>query len=259
MKTMKNKNSLSGCQEKSRLLKTATVGTANDAPFGQLGNPMGKVWIAYEEDKEGNPVILITSPATNLVSVRVLHADVPQENQEASCPISEPAPQPFNPPSNLFLKDGYRDSQILEAMKTAHARLLEQGDRGEVKFDSDKRYKTKKRFVDIHLLVCLFFYIYTERRYRSGDFIYGLRGKYFSYCVENLKETGIVFCSKRYFYRMVSELMSIHGSFDDYIRAEKKPPIPFLKGEQYIPFWYEVYLQARPCFQSAISLEKKKE
>ena len=30
------------------------------------------------------------------------------------------------------------------------------------------------------------------------------------------------------------------------------------QGEQYIPFWYEVYLQARPCFQSAISLEKKK-
>ena len=256
---MKNKNNLSGCQEKSRLLKTATVGTANDVSFGHPGKPMGKVWIAYEEDKEGNPVILITSPATNLVSVRVLHADVPQEKQEASCPKAEPAMQASNPPSNLFLKDGYRDSQILEALKTAHARLLEQGDCGEVKFDAGKRYKTKKRFVDVHLLVCLFFYIYTERRYRSGEFFYGLRGKYFSYCVENLKETGIVFCSKRYFYRMVSELMSIHGSFDDYIRAEKKPSIPFLKGEQYIPFWYEVYLQARPCFQSVISLEKKKE
>lgn len=184
MKTMKNENNLSGCQEKSRMLKTATVGTANDVSFGHPGKPMGKVWIAYEEDKEGNPVILITSPTTNLVSVRVLHADVPQENQEASCPISEPTLRPSNPPSNLFLKDGYRDSQILEALKSAHARLLEQGDRGEVKFDAGKRYKTKKRFVDVHLLVCLFFYIYGKtlsvgRLYlrTPGKILFLLRGK----------------------------------------------------------------------------------
>lgn len=253
---MKNKNELSGCHAKSRVLKTATVispksASSESAPAAHLPHqykPMGKVWIAYEEDREGNPVILVMSPITTPVSVRFRHIDVQQEKVEKSCLTN-----PSSLPSNIFLKDGYKDCRLLDAMKAVHACLLESENRGLVKFDAGGRTPKTKRFTADHLMVCLFFYIYTERLYRSGDFFNGLRGKFYAYCIENLKDVGVTFSSKRYFYRLINELVSTKGGFDAYILAERKKPIPHLKGEQYLPFWYEVYRTALPFFRAAIT------
>ena len=217
-------------------------------PHAMIGN----VQVRYEKDRDGNMVIVIVTPVTETVSVRFRY-----ENGSGKVPTTESTDSPSVPQSNIFLKEHlYKDSCIQDAMKRSHVGLLESENRGLVKFDAGGRTPKTKRFTADHLMVCLFFYVYTERLYRSGEFFNGLRGKFYAYCVENLKDAGIIFRSKRYFYRLINELISTKGGFDAYILAERKKPIPYLKGEQYLPFWYEVYRTALPFFRAAITKGK---
>lgn len=157
------------------------------------------------------------------------------------------------PPVNVFLKPPYRDEQILSALRNASTQEFGDLHCGNMRYENENHVGKTKKYSDIHLLICLFFYIHVHQLNGSGDFYFGLRGRFLNFCRDNLECEQIRFCRESYFTRCINALEERNGGFENYIKAPDKPRVFLQKGDPDLLFWYKIYAEVEPCFKSVIS------
>ncbi len=205
--------------------------------------------IELESDPDGTPVIVIITPTRTLPVYKMKH--VFRDSKSGVRKDDKPRDNGGGPPApKKYLKAPNNDMLIISALQETDRKLLNESHVEKLKYRGNNGCKIKQ-FNDIHLLVCLFFYIYVNRLNASSDFYFGQRGHFHEFCVKNVPKS-IDLGSKSYFTRCINRLENAHYSFEEYIKADKKPDIRQEKGDFDFVFWYGVYLKAESCFKQII-------
>lgn len=205
--------------------------------------------IELESDPDGTPVIVVITPTHIPPVYKLKH--VFRESRSGIRKDDKPQNNGGEPPvPQKYLKVPNDDMLIISALQETDKKLLNESHVKNMKYRGSSGYKIKQ-FNDIHLLVCLFFYIYVNGLNASGNFYFGQRGAFHEFCVKNVPQ-GINLGSKSYFTRCINKLENAHYSFKDYIKADKKPDIMHEIGDFDFVFWYEIYLKAESYFKQII-------
>ncbi len=221
--------------------KTSLVGAIRQVRVGK-GE---KVEIELQSEKDGTQVIvIITEEGQPIPDVRVKHV-VRKRGTTVHVDDDKPKPKPMR-----FLKEGYDDTLIIEAMKKADKEMLNDEHKARLKYKDDEKYKFKM-FNDGNLLVCLFYYIYINKLYHSETFWDGQRGHFHKFCKKHLPET-FTLSSDSYFTRCIANLHTSCGGFEWYMETQGKLSRQRGKGEFDLPFWYELYRRASSYFQCVL-------
>lgn len=206
--------------------------------------------VEVESDPDGTPVIVIITPTAIPLNYRVKHVvrDKKSETVKDNELYNNGGGEPPAPPK--YLKVPNNDMLIISALQETDKKLLNESHVNKLRYRDSRGYNVKQ-FNDIHLLVCLFFYIYVNELNASSDFYFGLRGHFHEFCTKNVSK-GINLGSKSYFTRCINRLENTGYSFEEYIKADKKPDIRMEKGDFNFVFWYEIYLKAERYFRQII-------
>lgn len=205
--------------------------------------------VKVDSDPDGTPVIYIITPPHQLPTYRVKHMVSENPTVKKDKKHQDPDDDGSAPPLK-FLKPPYDDNLIISALQASDEALLNEYHVKKLKYRDERGYNVKQ-FNDIHLLVCLFFYIYVNKLYASSEFYSGQRGHFHEFCSSHVSN-GIHLGSKSYFTRCINKLVNKRYSFDEYIRAEIKPNVCTEKGDFNFVFWYEIYKKALECFERVI-------
>lgn len=210
--------------------------------------------VEVEEGPQGMPVIVIISPPGVTPTYMVKH----KVKSEKDSDKGGKEPPGGGGGGNTFLKKEYKDRQMIDALIESSRQEFGGGHEGTIRYHVGVNNDKVKKYSDIHLLICLFFYIHLNKLYLSDSFYNGQRGRFVAYCRNELEKSGYKFCSSSYFSRAVNELVYYNGGFEEYIKADKKPEINLLSGNQDFVFWYEIYRRVSVCFSKAIAKEQSK-
>lgn len=245
--TSRRQRHLARLADKRTIIKSRSTGGINKTTIVGAVRQMrvGKeqqVEIELQSEKDGTQVIvIITEEGQPIPDVRLKHV-VKRRGTMVHVEDDKPKPEPLK-----FLKEGYDDSLIIEAMKKADKEMLNDEHKARLRYRDDSKYKFKM-FNDGSLLVCLFYYIYINKLYRSETFWDGQRGHFHKYCKEHLPE-AFTLSSDSYFTRCITSLHTSGGGFERYMETQGKLSRLRNKGEFDLPFWYELYRRVSSYFQ----------
>ena len=216
---------------------------------------MRKLGVELETGPDGMPVIVIFSPTPEIPTYRVKHVVRTEDDSEDD--EQKNGGGGGTPPSgdHLFLKEPWTDLQLIEAMKTAAHDLLDEGHKGQAKWEEDGQYHIRQ-FGDIQLLVCLFFYVYVHKMDSGKGFFYSQRNDFHQYCAKYLAKDFYVGC-ERNFRGCINKLQNRRHSFDEYIKEGVQPNEKLGQGGTSLKFWYKIYRQAAASFDKVFCTKVK--
>lgn len=163
------------------------------------------------------------------------------------------------PPVNIFLKDTYHDTQIIQALKEASHHAFRNDHKGLLRYSiAQQTYKTKP-YNDTYLLVCLFFYIYVNKLNRSQDFYSSQRTRLLTFCRKQLNDPKFTLYSDSYFTRCINKLNNQRVGFENYIVKHERPPFRDENGIPDMLFWYEIYRNVEDIFKETFLPKNNKD
>lgn len=200
----------------------------------------------------GEPTIVIYWPSEpSSYTIKHVLKKENREEKKKNTPANDSKSVPVK-----FLKEPREDEFIITAMEAAAKDMLDEDHRCRLKYMEDGVYKFKM-MNDVHLLVCLYYYIYVNRLHASGDFWEGQRKYFHQYCKDHLPESFDL-CSDTYFSRCIANLQRACGGFEECIKSGGQMRREQYKGEFNLAFWYEIYRRASACFSRIIPPETGK-
>ena len=202
-------------------------------------------------DADGNFYVVLTTNTDTLPDYKIIHV-VKKDGDENQTVAREKRKTDARKAPRKILCDELDDELIIEALTAANKEMLGDQKTGVMEWEDDGGRHTRM-FSRIHLLVCLFYYLYVNDLLPDKSDFLGGRQNFRRFCENHLPDElkkGLY--SDRYFRTLLNKLQGERPDFRKYIMAPVKPQTEWQKGGVPLAFWYAIYCQAAPLFASVL-------
>lgn len=211
-----------------------------------------RIKIEIQIGPEKTPVLTLEGEIPDRYPYQVVYYTSSDSRKRAATRMDRKNNGSGGPPGgdDKLLNDALDDNLLIDALRTADSKMMNGIHKESIKWEEEGFFHTRS-IKDNHLLVCLYFYVYVNKLYKSSDFYFGQRKQFYRFFMtDSLMDYS--FTSERYFLHCIDSLERLPCSFSDYLKPDKRREFTTQTGDYNIHFWYSIYERAAACFEKVL-------